>query len=293
MLYGLLCVDIDGKEVLLPNPHGLVHDAVHLARIWFKRSNVRPNPGIPGHLTGTDRTGVYTYFDLTGSRVVFRAMDKAGQPLRDPSRPLKARKNPYHPWIDFKWIRCLKELTGLPLIGESDRNKTRLVAARVQLGTGTVCAFPPFSRDGQHGLWRVKQSNGKEVVSATTDSMLWSRPLPKNVATVRMFVAPLGEKSGEESGQESGWYADLVPDKGAVLLCAVTHAMLPPPPREGEAQRRLTSGRKLTHSRAFARLLKMKKGRKFRFPVPEIASLPRPYGMASSDDVHCECTSCP
>ncbi len=276
LLYGLLCADLRGREVLLPNPHGLVHDAVHVARIWFKTTNVRMNAEVPRNATGRDASSAYTYFDLAGSSVVFTALDKAGKPLRDPSAPLKKRNNPYHPWLDYKWIRCLKKLTGLPLIGNKDRENPDLVAARIRLATGTVCAFPPFSRDGQHGLWQVKQ-RGKKVVSATTDSMLWSRPLMKQTAAIRMTVRSLN--------REAGWHVDLVPDSGTVLLCVVTHAMLP----INEEQR--PDGRKLTHSRAFAKLLKG--GARLRFPVPEIVSLPRPYGVQSSDDVHCECTSCP
>ncbi len=276
LLYGLLCVDIDGREVLLPNP-GAAHHTLHLARIWFMTSCIgRGDAGqVPDNATGTDETTAFTYFDIARSSVVFKAIDAKGNELPDSSTPLKKRDNPYHPWIDFKWIRCLKKLTGLPLIGKAQRNNPALVSSRVWLGTGKVSAFPPFSRDGQHGQWKVKQRNGKTVVSATTDSMLWGRPLSKKTAKVRMTVTPLGS--------ESGWYVDLTPQKGKVLLCAVTHALFP----SGRRQ----SGQKLIHSRIFAKILKKDRAR-FPFPIPEIVSLPRPYGVESTDDVHCEC-ACP
>ena len=272
LLYGMVCVDIGGKEVLLPNPDGIGIGA-HVARIWFKTSNVGDARQIEESAKGRDETGAFTYFDIAKSSLVFKAFNKDGKELRDPSAPLKKRNNPFHPWIDFKWVRCLKKLTGLPLIGDAQRNDPALVRTRIWLGTGTVAAFPPFSHGGQHNEWRVKTYKGKYIVSATTDAMIWSRPLPKDTAKVRLTIAPLGGKQGRVV-----W---LTPENGA-LLCAATHATLL---HEHEPD-------KLTHSKAYARLLK--KGDPARFPIPvQDGGVLQPLPKHSSEDVHCECASCP
>ena len=272
LLYGMVCVDIGGKEVLLPNPDGIPGVGPHVARIWFKASAVADESKVPERARGFDETRAFKYFDIANSSVVFKAFNRDGKELRDPSTRLTKRNNPYHPWIDFKWVRCLKKLTGLPLIGEAQRNDRALVRARIWLGTGTVAPFPPFSHDGQHNEWRARTYKGKYIVSATTDAMIWSRPLPKDTARVRMTITPLGEKIG---------YEVWLTTEGGALLCAATHATLQ---HEHEST-------KLTHSRAYARLLK--KGDPARFPVPEAVGVPRSPAAHSAEDVHCECASCP
>jgi hypothetical protein len=274
LLYGLLCVDVSGREVLLPNPRGMAslgagnHHFHHHARIWFKASSVSEPESAA---MGSDDSGAYTYFDIAGSKVEFKAVDDTNKDLPDPSETFATRNNDQQPWMNFKWVRCLKKLTGLPLIGDAQRNDPDLVTARIRLDAGTVAAVPPFSRDGQHNEWGVVQSNGDYVVSATTDSMLWSRPLAK-CAKVRMTLTPLGGGSRRDV-----W---IKPQDGAVL-CVITHATTM---RESDATR-------LIHSAAFAKLLEG--GDASKFPVPELVGIPRPAQRKSSDDVHCECASCP
>jgi len=272
LLYGLLCVDFTGKEVLMPFSNGITDVRDHEPRIWFKTSTVTESTQVANTAMGIDGTGAYTYFDIASSRVAFKALNSAGNELPDPTAALKKRNNAQHPWMHIKWVRCLKQLTGISLITSSQRNDPALVASRIWLGTGTVAAVPPFSKDGQHNEWRVRQSNGKEVVSSTTDSMLWSRPLTAGTAKVRMTITPLAGGAGKN--------VELTPESG-VLMCVATHATTMP---HGDPTR-------LTDSKAFARILR--NGDPSRYPVAVLDGLPKPAYALSSDDVHCECASCP
>ena len=65
------------------------------------------------------------------------------------------------------------------------------------------------------------------------------------------------------------------------MLCVATHATTM---AHGDPT-------KLTDSKAFARLLR--NGDPSTYPYPVLDSLPKPYASLSSEDMHCECASCP
>jgi hypothetical protein len=271
LLYGLLCTDFSGSEVLLPNAAGITGVEAHHARLWVVGEVVEASQSATPD--GMDTDGEYSYFDIAGYSLTFKTFDSGGSELPDPSSVLKKRERAQHPWMNLKWVRCLKQLTGLSLISEADREKTNFVSARVKLKTGRVAAIPPSSSDGQHSEWRVKQSDGKVVVSATTDSMQWSRPLRQVAATLRIQLTPLGGSTATKT-------IVLKVDDQKVLL-AITHA----------THKMHSDPTHQTDSKAFARLLK--NGDPNTYPVPELEGMAVTGTSASASDVHCECASCP
>ena len=275
LLYGLICTDLKLGEALLPYVGGIDEVKPHIARLWVKTGSIVDASEIAATATGTDGSMAVTYFDIAGYSVSFKPIDGSGNELPEPSTSLKKRNSDRNPWMHIKWVRCLKKLTGLKLISDTDRNKKDLVTTRVRLKPGKIAAVPPYSRDGQNFEWRVKQGDGKVVVSATTDSMLWSRVLSSGVANVKVTLTDLGGTAQKKI---------VLKLDAHCLSVAITHATTADH----------TDRTKQTDSIAFARLLEG--GNPATYPVPVMEGSPEEQAYvatASAEDVHCECASCP
>lgn len=276
LMYGLVCADLKGQELLMPSTDGLIKTDSsgmhgvhkHRARLWALTSAVAGGQAPDGK---ESKPGVeLSYWTLDGLALSFSPM-VSGRTLTVSSGKLKAKKSNSHPWTNMKWVRSLKAHTGLSLIKSDQRNNPALVASRVALNGGDVCALPPFSDDGQNGEWTVTRRNKKTVTSATTDSMLWQRPLPDGTTSVKVTLTPLGGGTPRELELKLNDVHALL----AVITNATTAAHSDPT--------------QLKDSTAFARLLRG--GDPAKFTVPVAARDMRAKPAASSEDIHCECAS--
>ena len=266
LVYGLVCVDALNQEALLPNSAGVPNVRPHQARLWTTTSSIVGANPFSGSETGTDSTGVLTFFSIATYKVQITPLTALGAPAPDVTpQVLKWRNSLQHPWQHEKWVRSLKVQTGKEMIPLADRENRALVTSRVQMKGGRVTAVPPFTLQGQHAEWRSTVGDGTIRTAATTDSMLWTRNYHRTTDRLAItFTNSTGVKT---------LYLKMAPGG---LKAAITHA----------TDTASSDPTKMTDSTAFARLLVGNAPSSF--PVPELATLPHPSALGSSQDVHCE-----
>ena len=255
LLYGLVCLDSRGQELLLPNSAQAGLPMAHHPRIWNK--------------VGT----TLTTWDVPGYAVRCRALDAQGQELTL-GESLKTRDHlKRRPWAGMRWVRHLKSHTGRSLLKVRDREDPLRVTTRVALPGGRVIAVPPHTPRGANTDWQVTTMSGTQVTQATTDAMLWTRQLPGGTAAIELVFRPLG-------GQTPAMPSVRLPLVNNRVTFAVTHAHAGPP---NDLDR-------LEDTCAFALLLQGVTPTQY--PIPEAVPGARqlPGSGISGDDGHCECT---
>jgi hypothetical protein len=216
----------------------------------------------------TDSAETFAFWTIEKHTVSIQAFDSGGAPLSSPSPSLAWRNNPMHPWNDARWVRCLGTLTGMPMIPPTSRNNPTLVSSRVTLTNGTVVAIPPFTDRGRNVEWKVTKADGTDMISATTDAMVWQREYVPTVASYKITLQPT-------SG--TALVINVTPTNQS-MVAVVTHAMA------GS----LTTPDLLTDTRAFALLLAG--GNAGMHPTPAAhRNAPEPGQFMSGSDGHCEC----
>ena len=270
LFYGLICVDVGYQDALLPNAAGVPNVRPHQARFWTTTSSIVGSNPFTGSETGTDASGALTWVSTATYKVEFTPLTAMGARVDDlipQSAQPKWRNSLRQPWTHAKWVRSLNAQTGRALIGNTQRENRTLVTSRIKMRGGLVTAIPPYTRQGQHAEWKSTLRDGSVVIAATTDSMLWTRSFPRTTQRVEVsFINAAGAvvKSLQLSMSSNG------------LPVAITHATDTPS----------SDPSKMTDSTAFARLLEGNDPS--RFPIPELATLPRSAPQHSSEDVHCE-----
>ena len=274
LMYGLVCVDFGpDKELLLPRTNGIgsgVHS--HRARVWVPASLLDATSD-PADGTEPETTSSFPFWDISGKIVTIEALDAGGTALTSPSPDLAWRNDPNHPWNDSKWVRCLKDLTGKSMIPAASRNNPAIMTSRVTLTKGTVIAIPPFSERGRNTRWKVTRTDGSgsDMVTATTDAMVFHQESPAAMAKFRISLKPM---------VGAGPTKNIIVNKNPKnqLIAVVTHAMTGT----------LASPNLLTDTKAFGQLLAT--GTVGAHPAAvALQNQPEAGMMLSGSDGHCEC----
>ncbi len=179
ILYGLVCLDRRGQELLIPNTKQVTLPSTglpmmeHHPRIWSV---------VAGSLTA---------WDVPGYHVRERALNDQGVELTL-GDSMKAQDHlKRRPWAGMRWVRNIRTHTGRSLLPAAARNDTARVTTRISLPGGRVTAVQPHSWLGSNTDWEVTTRSGTRVTQSTTDAMLWTRQLPTGTVELELTFQPM------------------------------------------------------------------------------------------------------
>ena len=263
LLYGLLCADFGGKELLVPNSAPLTGTGIHqhTPKLWLHTPRV-----VAGSAAADGTMAGFSWWNLNSWNLSVQAFDNMGNPVTQTSGALAWRNDPRHPWTDQKWVRCLKDVTNKNIL--TNRDDQTKVAARMAMPFGSVTAIPPTTHRGRVTVWQQKKHDNTLKENATTDSMVWQVQYPGTPASYRITLTKMGNTAVTK--------VINIRERDNALLAAVTCAMPMSPGNPLE----------LGDTQAFARLLDT--GDPTTYNAPK-AITNKFAPMSSGSDGHCEC----